>query len=261
MTEHASRNDSNQNSVAGDDKLASNPDVLAPELTEKEAVAILEALLFASDEPVSGSRLRDAVPELKGHDLRKLVKKLNKSYENTSRSFRIESTAGGYQMFTLPEYANHIEKMFARRQQNRLSKKALETLAIIAYKQPVTRIQIEEIRGVNADGVVRTLLSRNLITIAGTAETPGTPYLYRTTRQFLEYFGLKNLKDLPKLKELDELIEADAELQEQVDVEILKEIVPQMLGIEENGTISDTDEKPNDTTEQASEQEKNSSGD
>ncbi len=211
-----------------------------PELSPKEASAILEAILFCSEDAVSASRIRDVVPALKSMDLRKLVKSLNKAYEKSGRTFRIESVAGGFQLFTEPAYSEYIEKFYAKRQQNRLSKKALETLAIVAYKQPVTRTDIEEIRGVNADGVVRTLLMRGLITISGTAPTPGNPYLYKTTRTFLEYFGLKHIKDLPRLKELDEIVQADSELQEKIDIKILKEIAPESLGLDKAAESEDT---------------------
>ena len=230
-----------------------------PELPPKEAAAVFEALLFSSEDAVPASRIRDAVPGLKSANLGKLAKNLNKAYEKGGRSFRIESVAGGFQLFTAPEYSDYIEKFYAKRQQNRLSKKALETLAIVAYKQPVTRTDIEEIRGVNADGVVRTLLMRGLITITGTAPTPGNPYLYKTTRTFLEYFGLKNIKDLPRLKELDELVEADSELQEKIDLTVLKEIAPESLGLdkakdgnesEESNSESETESGNGSETEQ-----------
>jgi segregation and condensation protein B len=137
-----------------------------------------------------------------------------------------------------------------------LSSKALETLAIIAYKQPVTRTEIEEIRGVNADGVLRTLLSRNLITIAGTADVPGNPYLYKTTRQFLEYFGLKDIKDLPRLKELDEIVAADTEIKERFGEAFLKEISPELLGLEAYETIDDDEEDSLNQTEDESDDDK-----
>lgn len=208
-----------------------------PEISEVDEVAvsqILESLLFASDEPLSAAKIRDAAPQLQDIDLKKLIRGLNKAYRKTGRVFEIQTIAGGYQMFTLPDYAEYVEKLYLKRQQNRLTAKALETLAIIAYKQPVTRSDIEEIRGVNVDGVMKTLLSRNLITIAGTAETPGNPYLYKTTRSFLEYFGLKNIKDLPRLKELDEIAEADTEIKERFGEEFLKEIAPETLGMEKD---------------------------
>ena len=139
--------------------------------SEEEIKQILEALLFASDEPLNAAKIREAAPQLQGVDLKKTIKSLNDTYRQTGRVFEIQSIAGGYQMFTLPKYAEFVEKLYFKRQQNRLTAKALETLAIIAYKQPVTRTDIEEIRGVNVDGVMKTLLTRNLITITGTADT------------------------------------------------------------------------------------------
>ena len=109
----------------------------------------------------------------------------------------------------------------------------------------ITRTEIEEIRGVSADGVIRTLLSRNLITISGTADVPGNPYLYKTTRQFLEYFGLQDLKDLPRLKELDEIVAADSEIKERFGETFLKEIAPEILGMQNY----DTDESEEDESD------------
>ena len=204
------------------------------EIPEFQAAAILEALLFSSEEPLAASRLREFAPELAATDIKKAVQALNEWYRESGRAFQVEEVAGGFQMFTLPQYAEYVERMYAKRQQNRLSPKALETLAIVAYKQPITRLEIEEIRGVNVDGVMKTLLSRNLITISGTASTPGNPFIYKTTRKFLEYFGLKSLKDLPRLKELDEIVEADSEIQEKFGEAFFKEIAPEILGMKEN---------------------------
>ena len=224
-----------------------------------DAAAILEALLFSCEEPLSAAKLRDVAPELQEIDIKKTVKKLNKSYQKNGRAFHIEIIAGGYQLYTLPNFADYVEKLHAKRMQNRLSAKALETLAIVAYKQPITRLEIEEIRGVNVDGVMKTLLSRNLVTISGTASTPGNPFLYKTTKQFLEYFGLKNIKDLPRLKELDEIVEADSEIKEKFGEEFLKEIAPEILGIKESdktdeqqeGSEPETTEEPKPETEQS----------
>ena len=210
--------------------------------------AILEALLLSSDEPLTPGKVREILPEFKDVNFKKVVDELNDLYQQSGRAFRIEAIADGYQFFTLPDYALYLEKLHARRLQSRLSTKALETLAIVAYKQPITRHEIEEIRGVNVDGVIKTLLSRNLITISGTAGTPGNPFLYKTTRQFLEYFGLKNLKELPRLKELDEIVEADTEMKEKFGEEFLKEIAPEILGMKENGK-SDENEKEEDDRE------------
>lgn len=212
------------------------------DLKRRSAIPIIEALLFASDEPLKANKICEIVEGLKEKDVRNIIELLNRDYERSSRSFRIQFIADGYQLFTVNEYAPYVEKLFRNRQQSRLSIKALETLAIIAYKQPVTRTEIEEIRGVNVDGVLKTLLTRKLITIAGTANTPGTPYLYQTTKRFLEYFGLKNLKDLPKLKELDEIVEADSEIQEKFGDHIIKEVAPEILGIQENTTEEENQE-------------------
>jgi segregation and condensation protein B len=205
--------------------------------------AILEALLLSSDEPLSPGKIREIIPEFRDVNVRKLVDELNQTYEETGRAFRIEAISDGYQIFTLPVYAPFLEKLHARRQLSRLSSKALETLAIVAYRQPITRHEIEEIRGVNVDGVIKTLLTRNLITIVGTANSPGNPFIYKTTRQFLEYFGFKNISELPKLKELDEIVEADTEIKERFGEEFLKEITPEILGMMENGKSEENEER------------------
>ena len=197
---------------------------------KKPYVAIVEALIFSSDTPITTQRIREILANLSGKDVQSFVAYLNSRYEDEGRSFRIREIAGGYQMFTLPEFSAYVEKLYESKQRNRLSAKALETLAIIAYKQPITRHEIEEIRGVNVDGVVRTLLARNLITIAGRAEAPGSPFLYKTTKKFLEYFGLKSLSDLPRLKEIDELIEVE-DRSSPFHEQIIKEISPSVLGI------------------------------
>ena len=207
------------------------------EIDELTARSVVEALLFSAEEPLTGAKIRDAIPELAPYNLQHLVEALNTAYEESGRTFEIQQVAGGYMMFTRPDYAEYLHRMHARRNLTRLSAKALETLAIIAYKQPLTRNEIEEIRGVNADGVIRTLLSRNLITIAGIEETPGNPYLYKTTRQFLEYFGLQDLKRLPRLKELDEIVQADAEIKEKFGEAFLKDIAPEILGMKDHGDI------------------------
>lgn len=228
------------------------------EIPESQAAAILEALLFSSEEPLAASRLREFAPELAAADIRKAVQALNQWYRESGRAFQVEEVAGGFQMFTLPQYAEYVERMYAKRQQNRLSPKALETLAIVAYKQPITRLEIEEIRGVNVDGVMKTLLSRNLITISGTASTPGNPFIYKTTRKFLEYFGLKSLKDLPRLKELDEIVEADSEIQEKFGEAFFKEIAPEILGMKENESVEDDE---NETVNQANDDNETSEND
>lgn len=209
-------------------------------------LAVIEALIFASDGPLPPRKIVEILPHLTERLVRRAVEELNATYRQTERTFVIEEVAGGFRFFTLPEFEPFLKKLYANRSQQRLSQKALETLAIIAYRQPITRQEIEEIRGVSADGVIRTLLARNLITIAGRAEAPGSPFLYKTTKTFLEYFGLNSLNDLPKLKEIDELIAADEELKTQYQEVLLHQIDPETLGLKPNGES----ESLNDKTEE-----------
>ena len=143
----------------------------------------------------------------------------------------IDEVAEGFQIFTRAEYEAYIRQLFKTRSTSRLTQKAMETLAIIAYKQPITKVEMEAIRGVNVDGVVRTLLERNLITIKGREKAPGNPLIYGTTKYFLEYFGLKSMDALPKLKELDELLKEDEKFLESLDQVALEQIDPETLGI------------------------------
>jgi segregation and condensation protein B len=226
------------------EKLPENlPDNSKKEIDDRLAEQIVEALIFSTEEPLSTAKIREVVPEIQSQQIPQIVDRLNTQYAQSGRSFEIQNVAGGYLFYTRPDFSEYLQRFHFKRLQSRLSSKALETLAIIAYKQPVTRTEIEEIRGVNADGVLRTLLSRNLITIAGTADVPGNPYLYKTTRQFLEYFGLKDIKDLPRLKELDEIVAADSDIKERFGETFLKEISPELLGIEAFDTINNNDEE------------------
>jgi segregation and condensation protein B len=165
--------------------------------------SVIEAILFATDEPLSAERLVN-ISQLNGgvKQVKKCIETLNQQYAETKRAFRIEEIAGGYQMMTLPEYNNWLKNMLKQRADNKLSPAALETLAIIAYKQPIIRADIEAIRGVACGEVVRTLMYKGLVKIAGKAEILGRPLLYGTTKKFLQVFGLSEIKDLPKAEEL-----------------------------------------------------------
>ncbi len=167
-----------------------------------ERLILLEALLFVSESPQPPSRLVQFLGRSARNDLPRLVQKLNEDYADQGRAFRIREIADGYQMYLMPTYTQAVEKFLKRQIERRLSQAALETLAIVAYKQPVTRADIEHIRGVNADGVIASLLKRKLAAIVGRSHKAGRPLLYGTTRQFLEYFGLKSLDELPTLEEL-----------------------------------------------------------
>ena len=210
------------------------PDVNRLSDEEMTYLPIIEALVFSSESPLPLTKIREIIPGLAPKQINSIIEYLNEQYRQGGRSYEIREIAGGYQMFTMPEFAAFVDKLFQEKQQSRLTQKALETLAIVAYKQPVTRHEIEEIRGVNVDGVMKTLMSRSLVTISGRAQAPGSPFLYKTTRKFLDYFGLKSLDDLPKLKEIDELIDVDDEDRPYHET-ILREIDISELGLRENG--------------------------
>lgn len=173
-------------------------------MNDEELKRVIEAILFASDEPLSINEIREVLDGADGRIIRTVIEGLRDEYEKEKRSFRIVEVAGGFQMATDPLYGEWLKKMYKSRQTNRLSGPALETLAIIAYRQPVTRADIEFIRGVNVDGVIKNLMDRNLIRITGRKDVPGRPILYGTTKEFLLYFGLNSLDELPKLKEFSE---------------------------------------------------------
>jgi segregation and condensation protein B len=165
---------------------------------------IIEALILSSPEPISAAKLAEIIPYCKAGQAKDLVNELNTEYAEQDRAFEIWEVAGGYQIRTRAEFSGYLQKLQKERAL-RLSQAALETLAIIAYRQPATRAEIEEVRGVDAGATVKSLLDRQLIRIAGQREVPGRPMLYGTTRRFLEVFGLENLKNLPTLRELDEM--------------------------------------------------------
>lgn len=166
-------------------------------------VAAIEAILFATDTPLSPAKLGEVACLEGGRRVaRRAVEILNQRYESVGSAFRIESLAGGYQMLTLPEYNDVLARLLKVRSESKLSQAALETLAIIAYKQPILRADVEAIRGVSTGEVVRTLMEKGLVKIVGRAEEIGRPMLYGTTRRFLEVFGLSGLSDLPKVEEL-----------------------------------------------------------
>ena len=151
-------------------------------------IGVVEALVFSSDSPLTIAKIREIVPALSAREIRRMVEILNARYREGGQSFRINEIAGGYQTYIIEEYARFVEEMLTRRKNVRLTRAALETLAIIAYRQPVTKTDIEMIRGVASDSVIHTLLERRLVTIAGRAETLGRPLLYKTTDEFLKFF-------------------------------------------------------------------------
>ncbi|MCG6911963.1 MAG: SMC-Scp complex subunit ScpB [Deltaproteobacteria bacterium] len=177
---------------------------------------IIESLIFVSEEPLALDRIKEVVELADRKEIREAVQELQAEYESRTGAFVLREVAGGYQFRSRPEYIQWIKK-FIQPRPARLSKPALETLAIIAYKQPVIRSDIEHLRGVDCGGVLRMLMERKLIRVLGRKEIPGRPIIYATTKQFLELFELKNLKDLPTPKEIEELNKAplDGDLDEE----------------------------------------------
>lgn len=169
--------------------------------TAKEAAATVEAILFASDDPMTAAKIA-GVAGVSQRAVKRAVGTLNQRYERMGCSFRIEAIAGGYQMLTLPEFHDVLTRLFKVRSESRLSQAALETLTIIAYRQPILRADVEAIRGVACGEVLRTLLEKSLVRIVARAEVIGRPMLYGTTKHFLEVFGLAGLGDLPRAEEL-----------------------------------------------------------
>ncbi len=163
---------------------------------------IIEALLFASDAPLTASDLARVDERLDEDTVEAVIQELRSEYETTERSFQVYELAGGYQLLTRPEFVTVLERYESVPQPSRLSNSALEVLAIIAYRQPLGRAEVEEIRGVGSSGVLRTLQDRHLIEAVGRAEGLGRPLLYGTTAKFLEHFGYRSLEDLPRPDEL-----------------------------------------------------------
>jgi len=180
-------------------------------MEDHEIKPIIEALMFVSGDPISIDRLHDVLTEVDKPRLKALLEELKVDYAQSNRGLQVVEVAGGYQITTRVEMAPWIKEMEKVKAAARLSKPGLETLAIIAYKQPVTRAEIEQIRGVDAAGVLKTLMERKLVKIVGRKEVAGRPMMYGTTREFLQYFGLPDLTGLPTLKEFSEVVDAERE--------------------------------------------------
>ncbi len=196
--------------------------------------SIVEALIFSSEEPLSEAEIIRTIKGIDGEDseinnqnVSEIISELNSEYSDSGRSIRIVNIAGGYLFATKEEYSKYIGFLSTEKSKRRLSQAALETLAIIAYKQPITKPEIESIRGVNSDYVIASLLDKNLITISGRAETIGRPLLYSTTKEFLIYFGLSDIKDLPKPREIEEIMQDEdfIEQKNRIMMNAIEEIV------------------------------------
>jgi len=204
--------------------------------------SVIEALIFSSDDPLPSSEIMKAIKGIDGDDIQitdeeiaAATEELNKKYDEYNISFRIMKISGGYLFATKPEYAKYVGYLSSEKSKRRLSQAAVETLAIIAYKQPITKPELESIRGVNSDYILNTLLEKNLIAITGRAETIGRPLLYGTTPEFLKYFGLDKLSDLPKPREIEEIMQDEDFLEQKRKI--------MMNAIEESAEAQQSEEK------------------
>jgi len=210
---------------------------------------VIEALIFSSDEPLNYNEIIRAIKGIDGEeteitpaDIDTVITELNGKYESAGIPFKIVGVAKGYLFATREEYAKYVGFLSSEKTKRRLSQQALETLAIIAYKQPITKPELEIIRGVNSDYILNTLLEKKLITITGRTETIGRPLLYGTTDEFLKYFGLFNLSDLPKPREIEEIMQDDDFIEQKNKI--------MMNAIEENlENTLEKDAEDADTTE------------
>lgn len=196
----------------------------------KSLKLIIEALLFASDRPLSAREIQACLPDESPPSINEKLKELQTEYETLDRSFLLREVAQGFQLRTRPEYAEYVLRML-KAAPTRLSRATLETLAIIAYKQPILRQEIERLRGVDVGGILRTLLEKDLIRIMGRKNLPGRPLIYGTTKKFLSVFDLKDLGSLPKLKEIREFGSDEAQTES-----ISAEITPESSPDEEDAT-------------------------
>ena len=176
--------------------------------------SVIEAIIFSSDEPIPESEIVNAIKvsdgdetEISAADIQQAVDELNSLYAQNNLAVNIVKIANGFTHATKPEYAKYVGYLSTEKSKRRLSQAALETLAIIAYKQPLTKPELESIRGVNSDYILTALLDKKLITISGRADSVGRPLLYKTTDEFLKYFGLNNLSDLPKPREIEDIMQ------------------------------------------------------
>jgi len=185
-----------------DNPQADPPKVSADSAGRQEIAAVVEAVLVATDSPLSAAKIAELAQLPGQRAVKQAIADLNERYEQTGCTFRVEEIANGYQILTLPEYHDVVSRLHKSRSDSRLSQAAMETLAIVAYRQPILRADIEAIRGVACGDVLRGLIEKQLVKIVGRAEVLGRPMLYGTTRHFLKVFGLANLDDLPRVEEL-----------------------------------------------------------
>lgn len=219
---------------------------------------IVESIVFASTEPIPLDKIVECIQkdDVRDELVKEAIDLLNRQYQETDRSIRIVKIAGGYQFATHPQYDRWVSRLFKEKAERKLSQSALEVLAIVAYRQPITRAEIEKIRGVNADWTLRSLMEKNLITVVGREDAPGKPLLFGTTRAFLEHFGLYDISELPKLKEIEDIIREDKEFAETLELDFASDlstlsVVPETMPTNDPspGETGHTPGDPNESVE------------
>lgn len=227
----------------------------------KKAKLVVEALIFASSKPLTPAEIRKVTKVLTVGQIEKIVAELKEDYQKTERCFELLEIAGGYELSTKREFAPWILKIELQRKARQATQSALETLAILAYKQPLTRAEIESLRGVDTSGVLNTLMEKNFIKIVGKKEVPGRPFMYGTTEKFLEHFGLKELRDLPSIDEIRQMVDSSVKKEELIGTKKIVD-VPQsdatQVEMQPEGTTP-TSEVPEDVSPAAGEATPNES--
>ncbi len=213
----------------------------------KKAKLVVEALIFASSKPLTPAEIRKVTKVLTVGQIEKIVAELKEDYQKTERCFELLEIAGGYELSTRREFAPWILKIELQRKARQATQSALETLAILAYKQPLTRAEIEALRGVDTSGVLNTLMEKNFIKITGKKEVPGRPFMYGTTEKFLEHFGLKALVDLPSIDEIRQMVDSSVKKEELIGTKKIVD-VPQE-GVPQDQTQQDLSEDRTSTSE------------
>ncbi len=222
----------------------------------KKAKQVVEALIFASSKPLTPAEIRKVTKVLTVGQIEKIVAELKEDYQKSERCFELLEIAGGYELSTRREFAPWILKIELQRKARQATQSALETLAILAYKQPLTRAEIEALRGVDTSGVLNTLMEKNFIKIVGKKEVPGRPFMYGTTEKFLEHFGLKELRDLPSIDEIRQMVDSSVKKEELIGtkkiVDVPQSDTPQdgttpASGIPEDASQSTEDATPNES--------------
>jgi segregation and condensation protein B len=227
---------------------------------DKEQISgAIEALIFVSGDPVPLKRLEEVL-DASEDDIREAIEALAERYIEFGAGIQVMEVAGGFQLRTRPTFSLQVNAFLERKRKTTLSGPALETLAIIAYKQPITRAEIEIVRGVMVDGVLKSLLDKRLIKVAGVKDVPGRPNLYRTTKRFLEYFGIISLKDLPPIEDIEKtfavssgvtdeepIIEPESEGELDVELDVVSDVVSETVNSSDSQTEENSTEETNPT--------------